>query len=310
MRSEFGDPDANLASILDWMQQAAMENAGLVCFPEAALQGYCTRPETIRELAETVEGSRLGRIADAARALNITAGVGTALRCDGGLYNSFVFIGPDGFCGAQHKMHLCPADHSYDPGADWIVVDAAGWRVGATICFDAEYPEAARVLALRSADLVVMPFASGRRNRHDAPALPEQFSSDIRHWAPSRAYDNRIFVAGVNHAGRVHDPCGLAMSCPDEDAGDREWAPPGTFHQWPGYAFVIDPAGEIVAETARAAHDASMLVVDLDPKDLRDNRLPFEVKGPGGMINGDPLAARRIDSFGALTEPDRRGIDF
>jgi predicted amidohydrolase len=306
MRSEFGDPDANLATILDWMQQAAEGGVQLVCFPEIALQGYCTVLEVVHRTAEPIDGPRIRQIETAARELDITASVGMSLRLEGKVFNSQVFIGPTGFLGAQHKVHLCPADHTYEPGDQWEVMEAAGWRIGTTICFDSAYPEAARILALKGADLVLMTFASGRRDRHGAPAKPHEFAREIRKWAPSRAFDSRIFVVGLNHAGEVADPNGYAVANPDGRAGVEEWAPPGTVHRWPGYNFAIDPAGDIFAETNLETHEPCMLVADLDPQQLAAQRAPIDVKTHKGIIRGDYVAVRRRDTFGQLLEPDGR----
>ena len=306
MRSEFGDPGANAATILDWMDRAARAEAHLVCFPEITLQGYCTVKEVVHRTAETLDGAHLAQIERQARALNITAAVGVALRHEGKVYNSHVFIGPDGFLGVQHKVHLCPADHNFDPGMTWEVIEAAGWRVGTTICFDSAYPEAARILALKGADLVVLSFASGRRDRHGDPAEPGDFAREVLKWAPSRAYDNRVFVMGVNHGGEVADPEGRAVANPLGREDVEEWAPRGTVHRWPGYSVAIDPHGNIIAETDRATHDSTMLLADLDPKALAATRVPIDVKTPEGIISGDFLAVRRFDTFGQLVEKDRR----
>lgn len=306
MRCEFGDPDTNVATILDWMDRAAHAKANLICFPEIALQGYCTVKSIVHRTAETLDGPYLAQIERQARALDITAAVGVALRHEGGVYNSHVFIGPDGFLGAQNKVHLCPADHNFDPGMTWDVIEAAGWRVGTTICFDSAYPEAARILALKGADLVLMSFASGRRDRHGAPAEPANFARELLKWAPSRAYDNRVFVMGINHGGEVADPEGHAVANPLGCEGVEEWAPPGTVHRWPGYSFAIDPHGNLIAESDRATHESTMLLADLDPNALNATRVPIAVKTPDGIISGDFLAVRRHDTFGQLLEPDGR----
>ena len=305
-RSEFGDPEANLSGILAWMDRAAERKAHLVCFPETALQGYCTVPDVIRRLAEPIDGPRFRAIADKAAALGLWVSIGMALREGGEIYNSQVFIGPDGFVGAQYKAHLCCADHTYTPGDSWQVFEVAGWRVGATICFDSEFPEAARVLALKGADLVLMSFACGRRDSKGAPAQPGDWAGEIRRWAPSRAFDNRIFVVGFNHAGVVADANGHAVANPHGLDGIEEWAPPGTDHRWPGYGFALDPGGNFIAESNRADHESKLLIVDLDPALLETWRAPIDVKGPRGMVRGDFLAVRRIDTFGDLLEPDRR----
>ena len=307
LRSEFGEPDANLDCILEWTDQAADAGAQLVCFPETALQGYCTIAETVHSQAEPVDGPRMVAIRERVEKLGITVSVGMALSQGGKIFNSQVFIGPDGFIGAQHKVHLCRADGAYEPGDEWNVIELCGWKIGATICFDSEFPEAARILALKGADLVLMSFASGRRDSLGAAAEPGDWHHEVLKYAPSRAYDNRVFVVGFNHAGQVADARGLAVANPQGLEGIEEWAPPGTIHRWPGYNFAIDPTGSVIAESDGSSHEPNMMVIDLAPEILKRTRSPIDVKWPGGWTSGDFSAVRRVDTFHELLQPDRRG---
>ncbi len=306
-RSEFGEPDLNLQKLLAWIEKAGDQGARLVCFPETALHGYCTCPDTIEKLAEPIGGSRMATIAAAAKAHDVAVGVGMALRDGNKIYNSMVFIGPHGFIGAQHKMHLCGADHAYDPGERWQVFDVLGWRVGAPICFDCDFPESVRVLALQGADLIVMPFASGRRSSAGKRAEPGDWAQEVSRWTPARAFDNKVFVVGVNHGGAVRDPHGRALANPYGKPDVEEWAPAGSLHQWTGYCFVLDPEGRLVIEANPQCHEQNMVIADLDSDALERSRTSMDVKGPAGMICGDCLAVRRYDTFARLVEPGGRG---
>jgi predicted amidohydrolase len=304
-RSEFGNVPRNLDVILRWVESAAAQGADLVCFPEVALQGYCSLPGVIRDLAEAAEGPSCRALTRAAAQWGVTVSLGMSLRDGARVYNSQVFVGPAGFLGAQHKVHLGGIDRAYDPGHAWEVYPVGGWLVGATICFDSEFPEAARILALRGAHLVVMSFATGRRSSLNEPARPEEWKGELMAWAPARAYDNRIYVVGVNHAGDVRDERGLAVANPEGNPAVEEWAPPGTVHRWPGYCFALSPRGVLCAESEQAGRDESMLLVDLDPEVFEKARSPIEVKWPSGTVAGHFLKVRRTDTFGGLLSPPR-----
>jgi len=299
-RSEFGDVEDNLGRMLAWMDRAAELGADLVCFPEVALQGYCTVPEVVHRLAEPAHGSACQRLCRRASQLGLAVSLGMSLRSEDRVHNSQVFLGPDGFLGAQHKVHLCGNDRTYEPGSAWNVVRWRGWNLGATICFDSEFPEAARILALQGAHLVLMSFATGRRNSLNEPARPEDWKRELMAYAPSRAYDNRIFVVGVNHAGAVRDERGWAVANPCGLPGAEEWAPPGTTHLWPGYAFAVNPLGQVFAESPTAHGVENLVLAELDPSSLTKARTAIEVKWPAGTVAGDFLAVRRVDTFGEL----------
>ena len=300
-RSEFGDVAHNLHNMLGWMERAADEGADLVCFPEIALQGYCTVPSQIRELAEPVEGPACTALQQRASELGITVSTGMSLREGKSVYNSQVFLGPSGFMGVQHKVHLCGNDRAYEPGDSWEIMRVGEWAVGTTICFDSEFPEASRILALKGAQLVLMSFATGRRNSLNRPAQPEDWMKEVMRWAPSRAYDNRIFVVGVNHAGDVRDDCGYAVANPDGRPEEEEWAPRGTTHRWPGYSFIIGPQGTVLNEADRTRRDENMVVTELGPRLLLEARAPIQVKLPDGKdAAGHFLAVRRVQTFAEI----------
>ncbi len=300
-RSEFGDVGRNLHNMLGWIDRASDQGADLVCFPEIALQGYCTPPDVIRRLAEPLDGPACTALQARASDRGITVSAGMSLREGDNVYNSQVFLGPSGFLGAQHKVHLCGNDRAYDPGNSWETIRLGEWTVGATICFDSEFPEAARILALKGVHLQLMSFANGRRNSLNQPAKPEDWMNEVMIFAPSRAYDNRIFVVGFNHAGAVRDDQGYALANPDDRPDVEEWAPVGTTHRWTGYSFAISPEGTLLNEADGSSRDENMVVTDLDPELLRKARVPIFVKLPGGEeLAGHFTAVRRVDTFAEI----------
>ena len=305
-RAEFGDKRKNLENILAWVEKAAAEGAGLVCFPEIALQGYCTVPAVVRQLAEPADGPSCRAIVDRARRHSLVVSLGMSLLENGKMFNSQVFLGPSGLLGAQHKIHLCGFDRMYDLADRWNAVAIGSCKVGATICFDSEFPEAARILALQGADVLLMSFCNGRRNYKNQPARPGDWKEEYMPFIPSRAYDNRIFVVGVNHGGEVTDSAGNAIANPQGRPDVEEWAPQGTTHRWTGYAFAVDPRGQVIAEADPRDHSEKMLTVELDPAALADARYAIEVKTPQGPVRGDFITVRRTETFSSLLRPGVR----
>ena len=299
-RSMFGEPDANLQHTLGWIDRAADRMARLVCFPEIALQGYCTDHAMIHQLAESIDGPHIQAVHHSAARHALVVSIGMTLRDGNRCFNSQVFIGPNGVIGVQHKIHLCIGDTAYEPGSSWEIIDVWGWKVGTTICFDSEFPEAARVLAVRGADLILMPFATGRRDEIGRPAEPRGWAPRVHTYATARAYDNRVFVAGCNHAGTVPDPHGRALANPQHVPDAEEWAPAGSVHRWPGYSFVVDPLGYMLTESDRTNHEANMVVANLDPAQLKMARTPLQAKWPQRTVHGDFVMVRRTDTFGDL----------
>ncbi|MDA0658800.1 MAG: carbon-nitrogen hydrolase family protein [Planctomycetota bacterium] len=305
IRAEFGDVAKNLANILDWIERAGAQGAKLVCFPETALQGYCSVPEVVRRLAEPADGPSCQAIHQYAQRLGLVVSLGMSLRQGERVFNSQVFIGPSGYLGAQHKIHLCGFDKVYDLASDWNVIDIGGWKMGTTICYDSEFPEAARILAVKGADLLLMSFANGRRNWKNQAAQVGDWQDEHMPFIPSRAYDNRMFVVGVNHGGEVRDVEGNALANPEGQEGVLEWAPRGSLHHWTGYAFAINPMGRLIAEADRTDHGEKLLTVDLDPALLDEARYPCPVKLPSGPDCGDFVHVRRTDTFAEILLPGR-----
>ena len=266
-RSEFADTQTNMANILAWIDKAADERADLVCFPEVAVQGYAADEQTVHELAEPIDGPSCRAIIDVAHRRGLIVSVGMALRQGDAVYNSNVLLGSGGAIGISHKMHLTGTDLIFTPGDDWPVFDLGPCKVGAVICRDSQFVESARVLALRGAEVVIMPFAGGRLTFCPRSAGPgkrlarqtDEWRQGVMKWMPARACDNGVFVIVVNHAGNVTDPRGVAEKrCAHSD---------GT-HRWPGCSFIVSPDGTILAESDRTHNDERMLVADLEAQQL------------------------------------------
>lgn len=190
----FGDREANLARIIERLHETSAAGAGLTIFPECSLPGYCFESiEEARQHAEPIPGPCTLRLAGVCKQLATYAVVGL-LESDGErVFNAAALLGPEGVVGSYRKVHLpyLGVDRFTTPGDRPFGVHAAGdVRVGMSICYDAGFPEAARVLALEGADVVVLP-----------TNWPPGSECTADYVINARALENNIYYAAVNRVG-------------------------------------------------------------------------------------------------------------
>jgi predicted amidohydrolase len=223
----------NLKKYRQFVDQAAAEGVRLLVFPEVSLQGFLFHldhhfdpQESLYhwENAEHVPGPSTEIIAEWANDRDMFIIFGMFERVDYPdtpvLYNSSVLVGPEGYLGTFRKVHQ-PSEELryYRPGRDWPVFNTALGEIGMLICYDQCFPEAARELTLRGADILAMPNAWPKSDR----------ASDDRYdfYGRARAAENCRWVLQSNQVG----------------PSDR-----GTF-EYLGFSRVIDPTGMVAAYT-------------------------------------------------------------
>lgn len=190
------DTTANLAALEKTAQAAAVMSGSLLLCPECWLTGYNIGAAAISSLAEPRDGASAQAIAGIARAKRIAIAYGYAEREATGarIYNAVQVFGPDGKPLAHYrKTHLFGPDEraAYCPGERFEPpFELGGFRVGLLICYDVEYPEAVRSLALLGADVALVP-----------TALTDEYAAIPDFLIPARAIENQMFVAYCNHAG-------------------------------------------------------------------------------------------------------------
>jgi nitrilase len=189
------DIGANLAALSKTAGAAASAGASLLLCPECWLCGYNIGDE-VAALAEPRDGSSAQAICAIARRHRIAIAYGYAERdgASGDIYNAVQVIGPEGTpLGHYRKTHLFgPAERAaYRAGSCFETpFELGGLRFGLLICYDVEYPETVRSLALLGADVVLVP-----------TALTGEYSAVPDLLVPARAVENQVFVAYCNHAG-------------------------------------------------------------------------------------------------------------
>ena len=225
-----GDVSANLATMRRVAAHAAVEGAALVIFPELFTTGY-NLGARLRELAEPLSGPALETIGATAADAGLAILTGFCERDGPRLFNSAVLVGRDGSVLAVHrKCHLYGAMECelFTPGDALAVVDLDRLRVGVLICYDIEFAEAVRALALAGAELVAVP--TTLMASHDLVA---------RAMVPVRAAENQVFIAYANRTGAEGDLAYIGQSC------------------------IVGPDGADLARAGR--NEEELLLADLDP---------------------------------------------
>ncbi|MGH8823659.1 MAG: carbon-nitrogen hydrolase family protein [Jiangellaceae bacterium] len=197
---------ANVDHAVDYVERCVdATGASLVVLPETVTTGFtpgCTAEELWGLLGEH-DGPTVAPLAEVAGRLGVHLVWGTYARGEepGVLHNAAMLAGPSGaLLGVYRKTHpFCTELRSrggwVTPGDDVCVVETDLGRIGMMVCFDGDFPELARIMALQGAELVARPSALLR-------------SADI--WEltnRARAYDNHVYVVGANAVGT--DPAGV-----------------------------------------------------------------------------------------------------
>jgi predicted amidohydrolase len=280
MNGFLGETERVLSAIDGWCGRAAAEQAELVLFPELIVHGHCT-PNTWG-LAEPVpDGPSVARLVQIARRHRLVLCAGMSEKERDIVYNTQVLVGPDGYLGKQRKLHLSRDEvFYYKGGRDLPVFDVGPCKVGVVICYDNQFPEVAHVLALRGADVILMPHAARFRTWQDTPeseAAARRRSHDFFKLYALRARENACFAVLTDQAGRA----GYVDQWPLDSENQPHHA---------GAALVWGPDGELLAATQEERVREEMIVATLDSALLARER----------SLANYMLRTRRPELFGEL----------
>ncbi|BAN46221.1 carbon-nitrogen hydrolase family protein [Metapseudomonas resinovorans] len=206
------EPAANLERLGLRAAEAARRGAALLVTPEMYLSGYNIGLEAVDGLAQPADGAWAEAVAAIAREQGIAIVYGYPERAaQGGLFNSVQLVDATGQrVGNYRKTHLFgELDHGmFSAGGDeYPLLELDGWKLGLLICYDVEFPENVRRLALAGADAVLVPTANME---------PFDFVCDVL--VRARAFENQCYLAYANYCGAEGEIryCGLSsVSAPD-----------------------------------------------------------------------------------------------
>jgi len=236
------DVQANVDKGVIWLEKAVKEyDADLVAFPETVTTGYETDlgANELWDIVDEVPGHVTRDVQAAAKSLGVHVVWGTYRRGPerGVVYNSAILIGPDGeIIGIYDKTH--PAPWERRDGGGWAAVgtradvfETALGNIGMIICYDGDFPELSRLLAVKGAEVIVR--ASALQRSYDIWYITNA----------ARAYDNHVYVVASNLVG------------PDA-LGNYGF----------GHSMIVNP---IAWRLAQARGTEEIIAAKLDPEPLR-----------------------------------------
>lgn len=269
------DPGANLRVVEEMVREAAGRGATYVQTPEMTNILERSRPDLFEKIRTQAEDPFLARLAPLAADLRIHLHLGSLAirRADGKVANRGFVIGPDGaVLAAYDKIHMFDVDlangeswresATYTPGADAVLVDAGGMRVGMGVCYDVRFPHLFRTYGHAGAVAITAPAAFTRQTGE-------------AHWhvlQRARAIENGCYMISAAQGG-VH-----------EDGRETY-----------GHSIVVDPWGAIVVEADHA--DPAVIVADIDlaaPAAARGRIPSLRNERPFGLVEPDKAPLRSL----------------
>ena len=275
-----GNVADNRHRLADKVKTLAHEGCKLVVLQELHDSLYFCQEENVDnfDIAVSIPGEATKLYAQVARECNVVLVTSLFERRAAGLYHNtaVVFENDGSIAGKYRKMHI-PDDPAYyekfyfTPGdLGFEPIDTSVGRLGVLVCWDQWYPEAARLMALRGAEILIYPTAIGYESTDSADEQQRQREAWIT-VQRGHAVANGLPVIAVNRVGYEKDPSGVTN-------GISFW----------GSSFVVGPQGEFLYQSPSDAEDTAIVNVDLARSENVRRWWPF-------------LRDRRIDDYGGIT---------
>ncbi|MCQ2084894.1 MAG: nitrilase [archaeon] len=187
--SILGDIEGNLAMHLERIREASEQGADFVCFPELSLTGYAMPQSS--EITLSLDSEPVKRLVSASEEFNICVIFGIS---EVGRYITQVVAEDGKIVGTYRKTHLGEREAAaMNAGDELPVFKTSKATIAIQTCWESHFPEITLTYALKGADIVFMPHASG--------LAPEKRRSTWNKVIPARAYDNTVFCASCNQVG-------------------------------------------------------------------------------------------------------------
>lgn len=272
------DTEQNLATAVKQIKKAAQQGTDVILLQELLNTIYF--PQTIDDKyfdwAQPIPGPITDELCDLAKELKIVIVAPFFERRAAGIYhNSLVVIDADGtLMGTYRKKHIPddPGFHEkfyFTPGEeDYQVFDTKYAKIGPLICWDQWYPEAARITALKGAEILIYPTAIGTLPDEEG----EKSQEFMKAWQTiqrSHAIANGCFVASINRVGQE-----------------------GNINFW-GHSFVAGPFGKMEAE---AGEEEEVLMTEIDLAKIEKQRQVWPFFRDRRIDSYEPILKRFIDS--------------
>lgn len=243
-----GDVETNISKAISWVDNAAEEKVQLICFPEYFSTGYPSA-----KFAEPIPGSTTERLARKAEEhkMFIVAGSIVEKGKNGKLYSTVPLIGPNGeVVGIFRKIHLLDALYAVQDekgcgmtrGESYPVFETSIGIIGMLAGSDTDTPEPSRIMALKGADIIVVPNSS-----------TIDWLDWIRFVPRARAGENQVYLVTANRVGPWKgSPLGDVL--------------------YPGGSMIVGSVGEVLATAGEIFSYEGMAIATLDIDKLREGR--------------------------------------
>ena len=269
------DQSKNAVKTFSAIREAASKGAQVICLQELFLSVYFCYEEnpSFFDLAETIPGPLTNQLGDLAKELGVVIVASMfEKRAAGIFHNTTVVLDADGrYLGKYRKMHI-PDDPGYyekyyfTPGdLGYLVFDTHFAKIGVLICWDQWYPEAARLTALKGAEVLVYPTAIGWDLEEKNNEINREQYQAWQTIQRSHSVANGIPVVSVNRVGVEH--------------GQQFW----------GGSFVSNAFGRVIFQASHDQEEIALVAVDVDSSEYYRKTWPF-------------FRDRRIDSYGDITK--------
>jgi len=269
------DQSKNAIKTFSAIRDAASKGAQVICLQELFQSVYFCYEEnpSFFDLAETIPGPLTNQLGDLAKELGVVIVASMfEKRAAGIFHNTTAVIDADGqFLGKYRKMHI-PDDPGYyekyyfTPGdLGYLVFDTHFAKIGVLICWDQWYPEAARLTALKGAEVLVYPTAIGWDLEEKNNEINREQYQAWQTIQRSHSVANGIPVVSVNRVGVEH--------------GQQFW----------GGSFVSNAFGRVIFQASHDQEEVAIVAVDVDSSEYYRKTWPF-------------FRDRRIDSYGDITK--------
>lgn len=226
-----GDKESNLKKIEDSIEQAYYLKADILVLPEMFLTGFVPK-ERMKTLAEPRDGDSLKRVQQVLKKYPMhLVYTFPEYVSDDLIYNTTCFINNQGIpLEFYRKVHLFDSERLIvKRGHEWISVMVDGLKIGLLTCYDIEFPEASRALALRGVNLLLVPSANMMPYEHRH-----------RTFITSRAIENHVFIAYCNIVGK----------------SER--------YEYLGQSAVVTPLGEVIMDLGDNEEKIEVVEINLD----------------------------------------------
>jgi N-carbamoylputrescine amidase len=275
------DRVATVTKTKQMVREAANKGAKLICLQELHTGIYFCQAESVDmfDLAETIPGASTQEFGELAQELGVVIVLSLFEKRAAGLYhNTAVVLESDGsIAGKYRKMHIpddpafyekfyfTPGDLGFEP------IDTSVGRLGVLVCWDQWYPEAARLMAMNGADVLIYPTAIGYAPTDENEEKNRQRDA----WIISQrahAVANGLNIISINRTGFEPDFAGIG----------------GGIEFW-GNSFVAGPQGEFLYEASEEREEVAVVEIDLERSENVRRWWPF-------------FRDRRIDAYGNITK--------